>query len=142
MSGTLTTTRTLPTPYPDYIGSPGRTPALYTLAWTCTAGGAVSSATSIPVVGKIERVVFVPGTSGNQPTNLYDVTLTDTGGADVLAGQGADLSNTSTTTVCPCVLMTDGTHTGANPFVVAEALTLTVANAGNAKSGTIYLYVR
>ncbi len=56
MAATLTTTRTLPPPQPDYIGSPGRTIAVYTLAWVSHTDGSVALATSVPVVGEILRV--------------------------------------------------------------------------------------
>lgn len=112
------------------------------LAWTCTSGGAVSGNASATISGTILKVQFIPGSGGDQPTNAYDVTLTDTAGIDVLAGQGADLSNSTPTSVIPGVPLKDGTTTSVGPCVVNDPLTLVVANAGSVKSGTVVLYVR
>ncbi|HLN31962.1 MAG TPA: hypothetical protein VK395_29795 [Gemmataceae bacterium] len=81
----------------------------FTLAWTCTSGGAVSYLTSAYPTGEILRVVFIPGAGGAQPSNGYSATLTDKQGMDLLAGRGAGLSNVNTTHICPGVKVTDGT---------------------------------
>src|SRR5258708_2022396 len=112
------------------------------LAWTSDASGNVNGLPTGNINGTICKVEFVPGTGGSQPTDLYDVTLTDAAGVDVLAGQGANLSQTTATAVVPGVSFKDGTTTSAAPCVVAEALTLNVSNAGNAKSGQVILYLR
>jgi hypothetical protein len=112
------------------------------LAWTSDASGNVSGNPTTTIFGTILKVEFVPGTGGSAPTALYDVTLLNLSGLDVLAGQGADLSATVANAVCPGVPFKDGTTTGTVPCVVAEILSLVVANAGNLKSGTVVLYVR
>ncbi len=61
---------------------------------------------------------------------------------DVLAGNGANLSNSVASTKTPIVTATDGTNTTYVPFVVAEALTLNLTNAGSGKGGQVILYVR
>lgn len=114
------------------------TPRVLRLAWTSDAAGAVSG-TLVYVEGVIERVVFVPGTGGAQPTDLYDVVLNDVDGLDVLAAKGANLSNVNKTQVCPFI--GDGTTTD-KPVAVAGALELVVAAAGNTKSGQVVLYAR
>jgi hypothetical protein len=115
----------------------------YSLAWTSDASGNVSGIPTVNVIsGSIERVVFVPGTGGVEPTDLYDVTLLDSHGIDVLAGQGANLSQSSASHIKPGVPMKDGTTTSTAPIAVDEVLTLAVSAAGNAKSGTVILYVR
>src|SRR4051812_13185741 len=77
------------------------------LAWVSDAsGGAVSGIpTTFPVNGVLLAVEFVPDGGGTAPTNLYDVTLTDTAGVDVLGGQGANLANNANTVVCPGVAL-------------------------------------
>lgn len=115
----------------------------HALAWVSDASGNVNGTpTTAAIRGTILKVEFKPDTGGTQPTNAYDVTLTDTAGVDVLAGQGANLSNSTATAVVPGVPFTDGTTTAVAPCVVAEALTLNVSNAGNAKGGQVILYVR
>jgi len=111
----------------------------YALAWVSTAGGAVSANAFSVKRGELLQVKFVPDGGGTQPTDLYDVTLVDENSVDVLAGGGANLSNAAATIKVPSFGTTtlyryfhDGTQT----------LDLVVANAGNAKGGTVYLWVR
>lgn len=113
-------------------------PRVVRLAWTSDAAGAVSG-NLVHIEGVIERVVFVPGTGGVQPSDLYDVVLNDVDGLDVLAAKGANLSNATKTQVCPFI--GDGTTTN-KPVAVAGPLDLVVAAAGDSKSGTVVLYVR
>ena len=111
------------------------------LDWTSDSGGAATGTVS-DVCGTLLQVEFIPGTGGTQPTDLYDLTLTDDGGLDVLAGLGANLSNSTKTRKTPGVSLTDGTTTSVVPMVLCEStITLTVSNAGNAKTGTVRLYV-
>lgn len=109
------------------------------LVWTSSAGGAVSGIPSGAVNGLLLAVIFKPGAGGVQPTDAYDVTLLDVDGFDVLAGLGANLSNATATRIVP--LIGDGTTTN-QPGPVGQTLELQVANAGNAKSGTVSLFVR
>lgn len=119
-------------------------------AWTSDAGGAASGPSTAGnagspvgvVCGTLYKVEFAPGTGGNQPTDAYDVTLTDRAGVDVLAGLGANLSNAAPSAVCPGVPLKDGTTVGTAPCVLNDVLTLNVTNAGNAKSGQVIIYVR
>jgi hypothetical protein len=110
------------------------------LAWTSSAStGAVSGIPSEAIAGEILRIVFTPGTSGVQPTNLYDLTLLDEDGFDVLGGKGADLSNAAASDMCP--LIGDGTSTNQRR-AVDGTLTLTIAAAGNSKAGSVTIYYR
>jgi hypothetical protein len=106
----------------------------YSIAWTSTAGGAVSANTfRLNAPGRLLSVRYVPGSGGLQPSDQYDVTLVDSDGVDVLAGGGANLSNAVATLVHrdpPAYL----THT--------RTLDLVVANAGDANSGTVVLTVQ
>lgn len=109
------------------------------LAWTCDASGAVNGTrTTAFVSGEILRVVFVPGTGGAQPTNLYDVTLEDTDGVDVLDGCGANRSNAAAVSTAPEI----GAAATGQRTAVSSTLELKVSNAGNAKQGTVVLYHR
>lgn len=122
-AGTLTVTTT-------YSASSGMT--LYTLAWTSTAGGAVSGNAFAVKRGRIIQVKFVPAAAGDQPTDLYDVTLIDEHSIDLLNGQGANLSNAT------------GLYLQFNPSLwhdETQDLDLVVANAGATKKGTVYLWV-
>lgn len=112
----------------------------HSIDWVSSAGGAVAeNAVSLPR-GHLHQVKFIPDGGGTQPTDLYDVTLLDaiSGGADYLAGLGADRSNASRSIVVPQV----GGGTAAQlQFMEAGNYYPTVANAGNAKGGTIVLII-
>lgn len=99
----------------------------YAIAWTSTAGGAVSANTFTLPAGVLVSIRFVPDSGGTQPSNLYDVTLVDAAGADILGGTGANLSNA-----------TASIQQWDPRFVyTGQPLDLVIANAGNAKAGTV-----
>lgn len=71
-------------------------PMVRAITYSCTGDASTGSipATSSPAIfGWVFKVVTIPGTPS--PTNLYDITLTDSNGIDVLSGQLADRSSTS-----------------------------------------------
>jgi len=105
----------------------------FSVAWTSTAGGAVSANTFEVPAGRLLSVRFIPGSGGTQPTDLYDVTLVDTDSVDLLAGVGANLSNaTSSIYQWDPPYFQDG----------SRVLDVVVANAGAAKTGTVVLLVQ
>ncbi len=124
MAGTLTVTRS----------SVRYGVTKYALAWTSTAGGAVSGNAFAVVAGELMMVKFVPGSGGTQPTDLYDVTLVDTDSVDVIGGVGANLRNTVSSFATPL-------FSGPYFHDASQNLDLVVANAGNAKTGTVYLWL-
>ena len=101
--------------------------------WLSTAAGAADKATTLPYDGLLERAAFIPDGGGTQPTDLYDVTITDPDGLDVLNGLGANLSNAATVVKV---------HSDGLTAVAGSVLTLNVTNAGNAKGGQVALYLR
>lgn len=111
----------------------------HTFTFVANGGGSVSQASGLPVSGEIQRVVIVPGTP--TPTALYDLTLTDSDGVDVLAGQGANVA-AGNVNICPGTPLKDGTTTGVLPMVVDSVLTLNVTNAGAGGAGSVIVYVR
>jgi len=113
----------------------------HTIEWESDGSGDASVVSPQAVSGVIIRVVFIPSATA-APTNLYDITLTDPNSVDVLAGLGANLSNSSSLNTCPGTPLTDGTTTSVIPMFVDGVLTLTVASAGDTKAGTVVLYVR
>ena len=104
-------------------------------SWTSGTGadaGLATKTTTNTYSGKIERLVTVPGTAGDQPTNLYDVVLNDEDGTDVLMGAGANRSNAATEQVLATSL----------GIVANDKLTLSISAAGDTKKGTTYVYIR
>ncbi len=102
-----------------------------TFAWTSDASGDADGASVEGYDGKIVGLTTIPdGTDA--PTVNYDVVVNDAAGHDVLLGAGANRHNTNTEHV------TEGSLAG----VAGNTLTLVVSNAGNAKKGTVILYIR
>ena len=122
-----------------FTESRSRTVQSVSMLWVSSAAGAVSGIASPQISGEILRAVFSPGAAGLQPTDQYDVTLLDGDGFDVLAGKGANRSNVNKEQVTP--LTGDGVTTNQR-ISVDGTLELQVANAGNAKSGTLTIYFR
>ena len=118
----------------------------YSIAWTSdSVAGTVSNVLSntdgaIKFDGMLVRAVFVPGSGGTQPDDNYDFTLDDEDGVDMLAGQGAILDDTNTSSVAPGETLTDNTTPGTLPFGIVGELTLTGSNISNSKTGTVVLY--
>lgn len=110
------------------------------LDWTSHTDGTVSGIATKALNGQLQRVVFVSDSGGTQPTDLYDVTLLDEDGADVLGGVGANVDRTAVKNFAPIC------ETGTNGEVLAPlicgTLTLTIANAGDSKGGEVILYLR
>lgn len=97
-----------------------------TMAWLSDADGVVSGIKLPFITGELLGVEFVPDTGDTEPTDLYDVTLLDEHGVDVLAGVGIDLSHDVPT------ITTSIRH---NP--IANELELQVAGAGDANGGKV-----
>lgn len=100
--------------------------------WASDAAGDVSQQTTLDYDGVILFVVTVPDSGGTAPTALYDVTLTDSDGVDVLGGLGANRSATATEYL---------NYSSGLGAVSKSQLTLTVANAGDTKGGLVYVYI-
>lgn len=109
--------------------------------WTSDASGNFSE--NIILRGWLVEIEFIPGTSGSQPSDLYDMTLLNAAGRDVLATPsgtktsiGKDLSNAAAVsypepmTGIPIIKYLNGSYAA------------TIANAGNAKSGTIVYTIK
>ena len=101
-------------------------------AWTSAAGGTTSGTTVNYYNGKVIGLTTVPGTGASEPTELYDLTVTDRRSRDVLENEGANKSNLTTEYVAAPNL----------GMVVESRLTINVSNAGNTNSGTAYVYIR
>lgn len=109
----------------------------YTIAWVSDASGNVSgNSFNVEQPGELLQVQFTPDGGGTQPTNAYDLTMTDPAGFDVLGATGANLSNAASAQAVPVI----GTY--FRRALDAVAHTPVVANAGNAKGGTFTLLVR
>lgn len=101
--------------------------------WLSDAAGAADAVTTATLNGRVIYAVYQSDGGGTAPTNLWDVTVKDDSGIDVLKGTGADVTSAAT------VYKADSDGLGA---VVESKLTLAVTNAGNAKGGIVTLFIR
>lgn len=106
------------------------------IGFTWTSGtdaevGTASGTTTYSYNGEVIRLVTNPD-GDDVPTAAYDMVVNDEDGNDVLMGAGADRSATDTEQVL-------ATSLGC---VANDKLALSITNAGAAKRGIIYLYIR
>lgn len=105
-------------------------------AWTSVNGGGddgkATKTTVNSYTGKIIRLVTIPGTGGDVPTDNYDVVINDEDGTDILMGAGANRDLTNTEQVLEASL----------GCVANDKLSLSITNAGSAKKGTAIIYIR
>lgn len=111
----------------------------YTLDWVSDGSGDCNGhTTELAVIqpGYLRQIKFVPNTTDLPVSDLYDVTLLDGNGIDLLAGVGANLSGTISTFVVPTAqIFRDGEST----------LDLVVTNAASGipfGAGVISLWFR
>ena len=111
-----------------------------TIAWTSAADGSVNASVvdewgeTVKVSGILMRVVTIPS-AVTAPTDQYDIQILDNNSVDILNGAGADRSDASTEQMCPLV------SSAVEVTIAATTITLVIANAGDTKSGTVYLYL-
>jgi len=110
-------------------------------AWTSDGSGD-ADATSVKVSGQLVKAVTDP--SATAPTANYDIVITDDASFNVLTNTDDDLMDRHTSTteeVYFFVLDHAGTPLAQSLRpAVNSPLTVTVSNAGDTKSGTLYLY--
>jgi hypothetical protein len=112
-------------------------------AWTSDSSTGTASATTNKIVGRLVKVVTVPGSP--TPTNNYTVTITDGNGVNVLAScdktVASNQSSSAATETYLLVKSYDGTAVavGVHP-VVGDKLTIAVSGAGNSTQGQIFIY--
>lgn len=107
-------------------------------AWTSDATGFYQSGVSKTVIGYLIGAKFEPSATA-APTALYDVTIENGSGLDIILGVGANLPAGITDTGN---IRTPLTTDGAYPFIWEEAVAPKVQNAGAAKQGTVILFIK
>lgn len=106
--------------------------------WVSDASGDATVQTK-DLSGKISRITFSPDSGGTQPTDNYTALIEDEDAIDVTVGYGgAGLSNASASSIVP---MLSVVSSGDSRIVIDGKLTLTIAGAGNAKGGTVTIYL-
>lgn len=104
------------------------------ITWTFTTDGSGNATEENEVIwGVINRIVTIPD-NVDTPTTLWDLSIADEDGMDLLCGNGADrdaANNGASEHIFPCP---------PNPGV-ASKLTFTVVNGGDTKKGIVKVYV-
>lgn len=99
---------------------------------TASSGETFTCSTGKDITGWIILVETDPGATA--PTTLYDITLVNANGRDVMGGALADRSATAAEAVLPSISST------STPVFNDGALTITVTAAGNSKTAEILIY--
>jgi hypothetical protein len=103
----------------------------YAMAWLSDGAGAVSGNEVEVRAGYLRSLKTMPGGAASAPDALYDLTILDEDGVDLLAGQGLDRS----ATLGELVLLDP-------PVPYAGGLLRpTIAHAGAANAGVVTLLV-
>ena len=102
--------------------------------WTSNSadGGKATKTTTKAYTGEIIRLVTVPGTAGDAPDLNYDVILYDEDTTDVLMSAGLNRHTSNTEQVLASSL----------GCVANDKLSLSIADAGNANTGTVCVYIK
>ena len=110
-----------------------------TVAWTSNSSGDVSG--TLPLRGLLAWKKSVPGVSSDQPTDLYDETLTDPDGTIDLLNLGTTDIGSNLSNVTPT--LKEFLNAAGSPcyMPVNGDCTFVIANAGNAKSGQTKFYL-
>ena len=124
MAGTVTLTEVVA----------GTTVRKLTFDWTSDAAGDADQQSVETYDGLVTAVAQIPDPV-DTPTDLYDVTVVDEDGIDVLHGEGANFPIATSATFKTREV--DGLG-----VVTTSRLTLNVSNAGNAKKGKTILWIR
>lgn len=105
----------------------------YSVALTSTAGGAVSGNANSVIGGYAVLAKVMPNLAGDQPTDLFDLTIVDAESVDILGARGGDCSNAT------------GEYFTFDPplyIPLNSTLDIVLANAGNAKKARVDIYIR
>jgi len=103
-------------------------------AWTSDASGNCDAQTDDIVVGRAVLLKTIPDDT-DVPSNLYDVTITDEDGIDILDDVGAERSDSTPEMENP------GASTMVEQPFINQKLQLNISNAGNAKKGVVKLLI-
>ncbi len=105
------------------------------ITFTGDAADGSVPALSIPLDGFIMKLVTNPGTT--QPTDNWDLAITDADGADVLGGTGVNRDTLNTETIYPTI-------SGATipAWCIGTHSVVVTGNSVNSATGTITIYLK
>lgn len=108
------------------------------VTWTSDSStGSVSGTSTEHFCGLFYGIVTDPGATA--PTDDYDVCVTDDIGLELLGGT-AGSSSTDGNGIDRDTANSEFAKADPYPIPVKGPLTITITNAGNSKTGTIYIY--
>lgn len=119
--------------YGTYVPDTRKNVQSLTIPFTTDASGNVTisdseaQADGEPIIrGELQRVIV----SSTDLSNLFDMTVLDVNGVDLLNGWGGNLMNTEPTPI----------DFEDRPLVLDERIRPQIENGGNAKSGSVIIY--
>ena len=117
---------------------------LYTITLVSDDSGDAEEASDIAnAQGEIVKVTTDPSDGSTSPTTLWDLTILDASGYDILEGLGADRSASASETFVPRFWDTTTTETRkSSPVYQLGALTPVGDNMGSTRTATVYLLVK
>lgn len=102
--------------------------------WISDGSGDVELAINSKMNGFILALVTDPGAAA--PTTLYDITIEDDKGVDILGGVGADRSATAVEAVAVPL------DSGLPRPISTDSFTFKVTNAGDTKAGLVQIFMK
>lgn len=96
--------------------------------WTSATDGTVVKATTSGYYGQVVALFTDPGSTA--PTDNYDIVVNDPDGYDVMQGAGANRDTANSETAVPTATS-----------IAFGALTLSITNAGDQKTGVTILHL-
>jgi hypothetical protein len=116
----------------------------YSVTWTSDASGDVNGTSFAMAVGTLLAVEFVPGAGGVAPTTQYDVDLIDDLSLSLFddgAGTSVGFNLSSTLASHRVPLIGQAGITVYRRWHHGGSVQPTISGAGNAKQGTIHIYL-
>ncbi len=114
--------------------------------WTSDSATGAVSGTTRKIVGELIKGVTDPGASTADPTDNYDITVSDEKSVDVLSSCKKGLADRDMANNEEQYFMLLNNDTSALSMalrpVVCDKLTIAIAAAGNSKTGQLILYYR
>ena len=111
--------------------------AIQSVVAILTSDASGDASATVDVNGVVRRVINIPDTDSSQPTDLYDITITDA--FSVQLYQDLSVSNSANSHAIPTLAGTAG-NTEYQLSVVGE-LTITGANMGDSKGAKVVLLI-
>lgn len=97
-----------------------------------TTAGTFTYKTTDKICGIIKHVIIYSPDNAYQPSDNWDITISDSLGVDILAGKGANIDRSTVVSYAPMLLDQGGSDEASN-MAVCDRLSIAITNLGNSK---------